>query len=51
MVFTILLAVAAFVAGILVERNNAFVGTILVNVKNTVFAIVSAIKGIFVKKS
>lgn len=50
MVLTIIIAVAAFVAGVLVERNNTFIGTILVNVKNTVVALVNAVKSIFVKK-
>lgn len=51
MVLTVILAVAAFVAGVLVERNNAFIGTALVSVKNTAVAVVNYVKGLFVKKS
>ena len=51
MVFTVILVVAVFVAGVLVERNNAFVGTALVGLKNTAVAVVNFVKGLFTKKS
>ena len=50
MVFTILLVVVALVAGILIERNNSFVGTFLVSVKNVVVEIVNFVKSLFAKK-
>jgi hypothetical protein len=51
MIITILLAVAAFVAGVLVERNNAFIGTALVGLKATAVAVINKIKSLFAKKS
>jgi hypothetical protein len=51
MIFTVVVAVAAFVAGVLVEKNNAFIGTALVGIKNAVVAVVNYVKSLFAKKS
>jgi hypothetical protein len=62
MLFTILLAAAAFVAGVLVERNNAFIGTFVVGLKTvainaynavvaTVKNVIAFVKNLFAKKS
>lgn len=43
MVFTLLVTVAAFIAGVLVERNNLSVGGVLLTVKKVAVEIYDAI--------
>ena len=43
MVFTLLVTVAAFIAGVLVERNNLSVGGVLVTIKNLAINVYDAI--------
>ena len=47
MVLTIVVGVAAFVAGVLVERNNVSIGNILVGVKAVIVEVYDAIANLF----